>query len=173
MKPALSVMLVLSAVMLAAGYPTAASSAGREVAASDDLAGAWRARVQFRTGALSSVKDLEFMYAFNAGGTMTESSNYDASPPVPPAYGVWRKIQPRQYQAKYVFFLSRAPTSFDDIANGGGWSPGGSGVLVETITLAEDGRTYTSVIRLDLFDAAGRLTESNSQADSTAARISF
>ena len=113
------------------------------------------------------------MYAFNSGGTMTESSNYDAAPPVPPAYGVWKKIQPRQYEAKYVFFLSKAPKSFDEVVNGGGWSPGGSGVLVETITLSEDGKSFKSAIRLDVFDETGKPTESNSQAESQAVRISF
>jgi len=167
------VMSILSAMLLTVGYATASSSTGQNVSDSDNLAGAWRSRVQFKSGAFSSVKDLEFMYAFNSGGTMTESSNYDSSPPVPPAYGVWRKIQPRQYEAKYVFFLSKAPKSFEDIANGGGWSPGGSGVLVETITLSEDGRTFKSTIRLDVFDEAGKLTESNSQAESQAVRISF
>ncbi len=48
----------------------------------------WRAR---------SAKDLEFMYVFHADGTMTESSNYDAFPPGPPAYGVWRNSGRRQY----------------------------------------------------------------------------
>ena len=42
---------------------------------------------------LEETKDLEFMYAFNVSGTMTESSNYDAAPPVPPAYGVWKKVE--------------------------------------------------------------------------------
>jgi hypothetical protein len=129
--------------------------------------------VQFKGGAFSSVKDLEFMYVFNAGGTMTESSNYDAAPPVPPAYGVWRRVKPSQYEARYEFFVSKAPSAFADIANGGGWSPGGRGVLVENITLAADGRTYRSTVRLDLFDEAGKLTESNSQAEAQAVRIGF
>jgi hypothetical protein len=166
------VLSILSVMLLTIGFAAAFSATGHQVAGRDDLVGAWRSRVQFRSGAFASVKDLEFLYAFNAGGTMTESSNYDAAPPVPPAYGVWKRIQPRQYEAKYVFFLSKAPRSFDDIANGGGWSPGGSGVLVETITLSEDGKTFKSAIRLDVFDAAGKLTE-NSQADGTAVRVSF
>ncbi len=40
------------------------------------LVGAWRGKIQFKTGTFSTIKDLEFMYVFNAGGTMTESSNY-------------------------------------------------------------------------------------------------
>jgi hypothetical protein len=165
-------MFILSAMLLTVGLAGTSSAADPGVAGADNLVGAWRSRVQFHSGAFAAVKDLEFLYAFNAGGTMTESSNYDAAPPVPPAYGVWRKVQPRKYEAKYVFFLSKAPKSLDDIVHGGGWSPGGSGVLVETITLSEDGKTFKSAIRLDVFDAAGKLTE-NSQADGTAVRVSF
>jgi hypothetical protein len=53
------------------------------------LPGSWRSKVQFEDGAFASIKDLEFMYVFNAGGTLTESSNYDGAPPVPPAYEIW------------------------------------------------------------------------------------
>jgi len=54
----------------------------------------YRALTRFGSGALVDVKDLEFVYAFDAGGAMTESSNYDGAPPVPPAYGIWRKGAP-------------------------------------------------------------------------------
>jgi len=57
----------------------------------DDLVGAWKGKVQFKTGAFAAVTDLDFLYVFNAGGTMTESSNYDAAPPVTPAYGAWKR----------------------------------------------------------------------------------
>jgi len=167
------VVLLMSAMLLTVGCATAPSSLTHRNSSDDSLAGAWRARVQFKSGAFSAVKNLEFMYAINSGGTMTESSNYDASPPVPPAYGVWRRVQPRQYEAKYVFFLTKAPQAFEDIAGGGGWSPGGSGVLVEKITLSEDGKTFKSTIRLDVFDEAGKPTESNSEAEAQAVRISF
>ncbi len=167
------VMLILSATLLAVGFATASSSTRLKDSDSDNLVGAWRSRVQFKSGSIASVKDLEFMYAINSGGTLTESSNYDASPPVAPAYGVWRKVQPRQYEAKYVFFVSKAPKSFEEIASGGGWSAGGRGVLVEKISLSEDGNTFKSTIRLDLFDETGKPTESNSQADTQAVRIGF
>jgi hypothetical protein len=164
--------LTLSAFLLAVGYATASLSEAQQDA-DEGLVGAWRSRVQFENGAFSSVKDLEFLYVFNAGGTMTESSNYDASPPVPPAYGVWRRIQPRVYEAKYTFFLSKAPKAIADITSGGGWLPGGSGVLVEKITLAEDGKSFKSTIRLDLVDEAGKTIESNSAAKGQAIRIAF
>ena len=167
-------MSILSAsLLLTATYPTVSSSAAHKNPDNDNLIGSWRAQVKFKDGAYSPLKGLEFMYAFNSGGTMTESSNYDASPPVPPAYGVWRKIQPRQYEAKYVFFSSKAPKAFQDIASGGGWLPGGSGVLVEKITLSEDGKTFKSTIRLNVFDESGKHIESNSEAEAQAVRITF
>ena len=46
-----------------------------------DLVGAWRSKLQFQSGDFAAIRDLEFMYVFNPGGTMTESSNYDAAPP--------------------------------------------------------------------------------------------
>jgi hypothetical protein len=172
MKRRTRAIVILSAVMLSVGHATA-SPPGTQSDSGDALVGAWRSHVQFKSGALSSIKDLEFLYAFNSGGTMTESSNYDGSPPVPPAYGVWKKVQPRQFEAKYVFFLSKAPKAFEDIASGGGWLPGGSGVLVETITVAEDGKTFKSTIRLDIVDETGKTIESNSEAEGQASRIAF
>ena len=101
-------LLAVSAVLLAADCTGSTSSAGSKGAANDDLVGAWRGRVQFKNGEFATLKDLEFMYVFNAGGTMTESSNFDAAPPVPPAYGVWRRTGPRQFLARYEFLLDQA-----------------------------------------------------------------
>ena len=135
------------------------------------LIGAWRGKIQFTTGSYSTIKDLEFMYVFNAGGTMTESSNYDSSPPVPPAYGAWRQTAPRQYEARYSFFSTKPPAGFDDIAKGGGWSPSGHGVLHEKITVSEDGKSFHSTLKYDAFDPSGKPTESGSEARVQALRI--
>jgi hypothetical protein len=105
-----------------------------------DLVGQWRARLQLRSGDFAAVDDLEFMYVFNTGGTMTESSNYDAAPPVPPAYGIWRRIGPDRFEAKYEFYPTSAPTGLEDITKGSGWLPAGRGVFSETITVAADAR---------------------------------
>ncbi|MCK7527127.1 MAG: hypothetical protein MZV64_60720 [Ignavibacteriales bacterium] len=59
-----------------------------------NLVGAWKGKVQFRTGMFAEVKDFEFMWVFNNGGTMTESSNYDAVPPTPPC--VWNMEEDRR-----------------------------------------------------------------------------
>ncbi len=139
----------------------------------DDLTGAWRGKVQGTSGMLAAMKDLEFMYAFNLGGTMMESSNYDAAPPAPPAYGIWRKVGAHQYEAKYEFFWTKAPTSFDEIAKGGGWPPGGHGVLTQKITLKDDGNVFNSTIRLDLFDQQGQSVDGGGEGTGQGARIRF
>ncbi len=119
------------------------------------LVGAWRASLQFSTGAFSSVKDLEFMYVFNQGGTMTESSNYDAAPPVPPAYGTWRMVGKNQYEARYEFYVT-APSDPKAFKDGAGWIPSGRGVFTEKIILSADGRTFASKITYEAFDTHGR-----------------
>src|SRR5664279_2454495 len=128
------------------------------------LAGAWRGQVAGTSGWLASMKGLEFMYVFTADGTMSESSNYDAFPPGPPAYGVWRKVAMRQYEAKYEVFQTKPVAILDQIAKGGGWAPNGRGVLTQQITLSEDGNSFESTIRFDLFDPQGKPVEGGGQA---------
>jgi hypothetical protein len=137
----------------------------------DNLAGAWRGKVQFTSGAFAEIRDLEFMYAFNAGGTMTESSNYDATPPVPPAYGVWKKVGPRKYTAKYHFFQSKAVTTADELIKGGGWVPNGHGILAQTMTLSADGKSFDSRIVPELFDKDEKPSPGGGEAAATAKRI--
>ena len=138
---------------------------------SDDLVGAWRGQVQFTNGAFAAVKDLDFLYVFNAGGTMMESSNYDEVPPVTPAYGVWKNIGPRHYEARYIYYWTKAPANFDEIAKGGGWMPGGHGVLTQNITLSEDGNSFASTIKYEVFDQQGKPTDGASEATASGARI--
>lgn len=165
--------LVVSSMLLAGGCSIAPASSAHEATAEDSLVGAWRGKVQFKSGAFAAVKDLEFLYAFNAGGTMTESSNYDALPPAMPAYGVWKKLKPRQYEAKYVFFWTNPPKALEALTSGGGWSSGGSGVLVEKISLSMDGKSYTSTIKLDLFDQAGKPVDGGIEGDAQVVRMTF
>lgn len=137
------------------------------------LAGAWRSPVPGTSGWLADMKGLEFMYVFNADGTMTESSNYDAFPPGPPAYGVWRSVGARQYEAKYQVFLTKPVAIMDSIAKGGGWVPNGHGVLTQKITLSEDGDSFDSTIRFDLFDPQGKPVTGGGEAKAHGERIRF
>ena len=173
MKRAIRWLPATLVLLLTTACGEASAPAQGDALATDDLAGAWRTRIQFKSGAFASVKDLEFMVAFNAGGTLTESSNYDAAPPVPPAYGVWRKTGPHQFEAKYEFYATKAPGSFDDIAKGGGWLPGGRGVLTERITLSGDSKTYNSFIAYAAFDSAGKPMDGGGDGVGVGARMGF
>jgi len=140
-----------------------------------DLTGTWRGDVVFTSGAYAdpTYQGVKFLYAFNPGGSMMESANYDSVPPVPPAYGVWKKTGPRQYLAHYEFFITRPPASFDEIAKGGGWLPDGHGVVTETITESADGNTFESQIKYELFDAHGKPVAGGGEAASKAERLKF
>jgi hypothetical protein len=137
------------------------------------LVGAWRASVQFGGGVLAPVKDLEFLYVFNVGGTMTESSNYDQTPPVPPAYGEWRQTGDGRFETRYTFFTTSPPTDVKTLTTGGGWLPAGSGILTERITLAADGRSYDSQMTLELFDKAGGPVAGGGEAKAHAVRAGY
>ena len=135
------------------------------------LVGAWRSQVQFSSGEFAAIKDLEFLYVFNRGGTMTESSNYDGAPPVPPAYGVWRSLGSGRFEAVYVFYTTKPPEKLEQITQG--WTPVGRGELTERIELAPDAHSFESVITLRLFDATGHPVPGDNQGTGRATRIDF
>ena len=170
MKRFLLPTLGLMIALLASSCTTVITS--RKTVTNDDpLVGAWKGHVQFKTGAFATVKDLDFLYVFNAGGTMTESSNYDAMPPVTPAYGVWKMTAPHHYEARYVYYWTKPPTALDEITKGGGWSPGGHGVLTQKIMLSDDGNSFDSTISYEVFDMAGKPTDPSSKASAAGVRI--
>ena len=136
------------------------------------LVGAWRSSIQFESGAFAAIKDLEFMYVFNDGGTLTESSNYDGAPPVPPAYGVWRSIGPGEYEAKYEFYVT-TPSPPDAFRSGAGWLPSGRGVFTERITLSPDGQAFTSTVRYEALGVKGEPVAGSGEARGRAVRIRF
>ncbi len=135
------------------------------------LTGAWRSQIEFWDGPLGGVKGLEFMVAFHGDGTLTESSNYDSAPPVPPAYGVWRRTGARAFEAHYEFYMTKAPPAGTSLS--GGWLPAGRGLLDERITLAEDGKSFTSTIHLQMLGEDGQPTKDKGDAQGTGRRIDF
>ena len=171
--PCMLKRLGVLAAFLIATFSTAAPSicVAQTGKGGDTLVGAWRGKVQFTSGAFAETKDLEFMYAFNVGGTMTESSNYDAAPPVPPAYGVWKKVGVRKYEAKYQFFQSKAVTTSDELLKAGGWGPDGYGTLSQKMTLSADGNSFDSRITLELFDKHGKPATGGGEGTAIGQRI--
>ena len=156
MKTKHLMMTICAAALLMSLFSTFTCADASKI--DNDLAGAWRGKVQIMSGTFASITDLEFMYVFNVGGTLTESSNYDAAPPGPPAYGVWRRTGARHYEAKYLVFQTKAVSILDEITKGGGWAPDGYGVLSEKITLSEDGDVFDSTIKFEIFDQQGTIT---------------
>ena len=137
------------------------------------LVGAWRSKIVFRSGPLAEMKDLEFLYAYNAGGTMTESSNYDGAPPVPPAYGVWKTTGENKFRLKYIFYITKPPTKFDELVGGQGWLPTGHGVITEDITLSADKNSWDSKIHWDAFDMDGKPVTGGGDGTTHGTRIDF
>lgn len=164
-KPALAA--ALAAVLVIGGCE------GDDAATAPALVGQWRSAVQFKTGAFASVTNLELMLVFNFGGTMTESSNYDAMPPVPPAYGIWRSVGLREFEAKYEFYMSQATAGADEMIQAGGWPPSGRGVLVERITLSPDGESFTSTMRYEAFDLQGQPSDDTGGSVGRGVRLAF
>jgi hypothetical protein len=138
------------------------------------LIGAWRSSIQVQSGVFATAKGIEFMYVFHGDRTLVESSNYDAAPPVPPAYGVWRMIPGTglEHEAKYEFFTTAAPPP-EQFKTAPGWLPSGRGVVTERITLARDGKTFTSTLRYDLFDRQGAPIAGGGTATGRGIRIDF
>jgi hypothetical protein len=137
----------------------------------EPLVGAWRGPAKFTTGPYAAITDLELMYVFHADGTMTESSNYDGSPPVPPAYGVWKKTGPGQYEAHYEFYSVKPPANVDEIVKGAGWGPDGRGVLTQQITVSAGGADFESRIRMEVFDKQGNPAPGSGNAVAGAKRM--
>jgi len=165
-------LLMLPAVLISTGCGNGQSSPTSGSADRAKLVGAWRSRIVFRSGSLAEMKDLEFLYAYNAGGTMTESSNYDeAANSTPPAYGLWKQIAPHQFQTKYVYYTTTQPGPGN--AGNTDWWPSGHGVLTETITLSADGQTYTSTIRLSTYDRTGAPVAGGGEGTGAGTRIVF
>lgn len=88
-------------------------------------------------------------------------------------YGIWRRIGPDRFEAKYEFYPTSAPTGLEDITKGSGWLRAGRGVFSETITVAADGATFTSTIRYEAFDEADKPVEGGGDATGRGVRLRF
>ena len=159
----------LAALVLAGCSNNPAASTTQSVA--PKLVGAWRSKVQFTDGPLAELKDLEFLYSFNQGGTMTESSNYDGAPPVPPAYGSWKESSPGTFDVRYVYFNTKGPATFQELVDRGGWMPNGYGELTEEITVDSNGSVFKSELKLQMFDRSGKPVEGGGKAKGLGTRI--
>jgi hypothetical protein len=172
MKVSMCRLIALSTVLITAACGDARQPQSGASPEPDSLVGAWRTQMRFSGGAFVDMKVLEFMYVLNAGGTMTESPNYDGAPPVPPAYGVWKKIGSRQYELTQASYVTKAPATFDD-TKGGGWASAGMEVFTEKITLSDDGQPYKAAVTFAAFDQLGKPAEGGGEASGAGTRMGF
>lgn len=171
--PARFPVVMLLGLLLVAGCKPDQPPPAIEPTDHGQLVGAWRSKIVFQSGPLAGMKDLEFLHSYNAGGTMTESSNYDeAANSSPPAYGIWKQIASRTFQTKYVFYTTKEP-GLKDGTGKGDWWPAGHGVLTETITVSADGQSYTSTIKLVTYDKLGAQIGAADEGTGTARRVVF
>ena len=168
-------LVTLSAGAVIAGCANAPASQSGSTSDHGALSGAWRSKISFHTGTFAPVKDLEFLYSYNVGGTMTESSNYDeAANSTPPAYGIWKQTGPGKFETKYLFYMTQAPDTHAGQPAGDDWWPAGHGELTETIVLSADGKTYTSTIKFAAFDKTDKVVASDGgEGTGSATRIDF
>ena len=73
----------------------------------------------------------------------------------------------------YEFYLTRPPATAAENIPGGGWLPAGRGVLVEQITMAADGKTYTSTIDYQVYEGPDKPPQSGGKAQARATRLLF
>ena len=111
-----SLLVLLSLTTAGCGQSTPpAGETPKAPMEAQSLVGAWRVHVQFTSGDFSTTKDLEFMTVFNVGGTMTELSNYDGAPPVPPASACGaRDRRAGSRRTTSTRFSTKPPASFDE-----------------------------------------------------------
>src|SRR4029079_10095596 len=102
----------LGLVLAAACSPSSPAESAKP--AVSPLVGAWQSNVTFTTGAFVTMKELRFLYSYNAGGTITESYNYDGAHTDPPAYGVWKEVGPNKFETRYVFFTTKPPAGLQE-----------------------------------------------------------
>ena len=137
-------------------------------AKAQSLEGAWRSHVTFTSGPFKGVP-FQFLITYAAGGGLVESSNFDESPPVPPAYGSWGRTGANAFKSTYIFWTSKAAAPGDATK---GWTFSGSGILSENIRLSSTGDSYTSGIAYQLYDAKDQpIAGQTGIGTSTASRI--
>ena len=88
-------------------------------------------------------------------------------------FSVWRKTGARRYEARYLVFQTKAVSIKEEITKGGGWAPDGYGVLSEQVALSEDGDSFDSAIKFEIFDPEGKLTSRGGEGVGKGRRIQF
>jgi hypothetical protein len=120
------------------------------------MKGAWESHVAFTGGALRADEESAISLCLQRRRNDDRVIELRRRPPDPPAYGVWKEVSPNRFQLKYIFYVTKPPSRFEELVGGQGWLPNGHGVITEDITLSADGNSWQSKIHWDAFDMDGK-----------------
>lgn len=138
--------LVLAGILFSGfGLTAAAQSAG--AGSNDSVEGTWRAQLTVRdcqTGV--ALRTFPAMFAFAKGGTLTDTSAGQLPSLSTSGLGVWHHMNDHTYSAvSETFFFSAA----------GAWTT--THRLTRLIQVDHDGKSYTDIVTLEIFDTNGNL----------------
>jgi hypothetical protein len=151
-----AVVALVAAIALSAVGTMGAAAGGSAQSARNTLAGSWDVAVD-RPAPLSDLRSLQ---TFTENGSVVEIANGGATVRSP-SHGAWKRVAGRDYASTIVFFR------YDP--QSGAYL--GTQKINRTITLSQDGKSFTGIGISTLFDPAGNVLVSGLQAPETGTRI--
>ena len=143
--------LLAVAAMIAAGAISASSGEGGAQGA-NALVGSWELNVD-----RSPLPPIKSMFTYISDGTLVETGSLATRGP---SHGAWEQLKNRQYAVTHIFFRFDPTGTYL-----------GTQKINETLDLAKDGESYTSVAISYLYDTSGNLVVGGLRATITATRI--
>ena len=144
-------LLALTALVFA-GAISASSKDGGNEHGRNQLVGSWELNVD-----RSPLPPIKSMLTCTSDGTVVETGSLATRGP---SHGAWEQLTKHQYAVTHVFFRFDATGTFL-----------GTQRINETVDMAEDGESYSSVAISYLYDTAGNLVVGGLRATITATRI--
>jgi hypothetical protein len=142
---AVVVVAILAATMVGSGSSLASSG-------SSGVEGTWLVTIHREAPPPGQPADIEALITYAADGTLIESSNTGILRRTV-GYGEWERIGERLYASSHVSFTFNPTT--------GAWT--GTSRLDRKVLVSQDGRTFSGVARLNVFDVDGNLIVADSR----------
>ena len=143
--------LGLMALVFAGAISASSADNGNEHGR-NQLVGSWELNVD-----RSPLPPVKSMFTYISDGTLVETGSLATRGP---SHGAWEQLTKHQYAVTHVFFRFDPTGTFL-----------GTQRINETVDMAEDGESYSSVAISYLYDTAGNLVVGGLRATITATRI--
>lgn len=144
-------LLALTALVFA-GAISASSADDGNGQGPNQLVGSWELNVD-----RSPLPPIKSMFTYISDGTLVETGSLATRGP---SHGAWEQLKNRQYAVTHIFFRFDPTGTYL-----------GTQKINETLDLAKDGESYTSVAISYLYDTSGNLVVGGLRATITATRI--